>query len=134
MKLSVSRVRVFGSDCFVHVPDVDRIKLDPKAQRAIHVGYSTNGGWRVLSLTTGKVVSSRDVTFSENQFSHRGAELSQALRVADAYEEVEEEQLDNIISNLSFERQMQIALAESRNDARKVVAAAAAAEAPPDRI
>jgi hypothetical protein len=38
-KPSVKHFKVFGSICYVHVPDAKRTKLDAKAQKCIFIGY-----------------------------------------------------------------------------------------------
>ncbi len=39
-KQNVSHLRVFGCITYVHVPDEMRLKLDPKAEKCIFIGYS----------------------------------------------------------------------------------------------
>jgi transposase InsO family protein/uncharacterized membrane protein YgcG len=137
VKPSASRMRVFGSDCFLHTPDEHRqSKLDAKSHRAIFVGYAANGGWRVLDLSSGKVVSSRDVIFNENQFTFRGDELARALGVAAAYEPIAEEDLDAVLGGMQLDEQAQIDLVTmiSREEEEQRVRnaqAAAQAVAPP---
>jgi hypothetical protein len=36
---NVKHFKVFGSICYVHVPDAKRIKLDAKAHKCIFIGY-----------------------------------------------------------------------------------------------
>lgn len=63
-KPSVGYFRKFGSECYVHVPDEKRRKLDPKALRAILVGYDdASKAYRCFIPSTRKVVVSRDVRF-----------------------------------------------------------------------
>jgi hypothetical protein len=38
-KPSVKHFKVFGLICYVHIPDVQRTKLDAKARKCIFVGY-----------------------------------------------------------------------------------------------
>lgn len=112
-------MRVFGSDCYLHVPDEHRgSKLDAKARRGIFVGYAANGGWRVLDLSSGKVVASRDVQFNENEFTFRGAELARALGVEGAhdYEPIADDALDDVLSGLSFKDQMTLAMQMSKDE------------------
>jgi transposase InsO family protein len=39
-KPTVSHLRIFGSQAYVHIPDVLRTKLDPKSELCVFVGYS----------------------------------------------------------------------------------------------
>jgi len=41
-KPDVSHFTVFGCIAYVHVPDEKRLKLDPKAEKCIFIGYSPN--------------------------------------------------------------------------------------------
>lgn len=66
VKPSVKYFRVFGSICYVHIPDSRRSKLDAKAMKCIFIGYDEGRkGWRCLDPTTFKYVVSRDVVFDE---------------------------------------------------------------------
>jgi len=40
-KPDVSHLRVFGCIAYVHVPDEKRSKLDPKVEKCIFIGYSS---------------------------------------------------------------------------------------------
>lgn len=42
-KPNFENMKVFGCQAFVHIPDANRKKLDPKANKCILIGYSTNG-------------------------------------------------------------------------------------------
>ncbi|MCO5557407.1 hypothetical protein L7F22_010970 [Adiantum nelumboides] len=65
-KPSVSHFRIFGSDCYVHVPNASRTKWDAKSQKCIFLGYSEESkGYRLYNPTTKKIVISRDVVFAE---------------------------------------------------------------------
>lgn len=66
-KTSVNHLRVFGTDCFVHVPDQKRHKLQRKAVKGILVGYCDHDGYRVYIPKTRIVVSSRDVKFKPEE-------------------------------------------------------------------
>ena len=66
MKLFAAYFGVFGSDCFVHVPDANRTKWDPKSHKCIFLGYSDEANdYRLYNLVTKKVLVSRDVIFSK---------------------------------------------------------------------
>jgi len=38
-KPSVAHLKVFGSECFMHIPDEERTKLQPKSRKCIFLGY-----------------------------------------------------------------------------------------------
>jgi len=66
-KPSAKHLRVFGSICYIHVPDQRRHKLEDKTIRGIFLGYSTQSkGYRVYNLQTKELVISRDVETDEN--------------------------------------------------------------------
>ena len=68
-KPDVSNLRVFGCICFVYVPDKLRKKLDPKASKAIFMGYPQDTkGYKVYELSSDKFIRSRSVTFHEQSF------------------------------------------------------------------
>jgi hypothetical protein len=63
---SLTHIRVFGCDAYVHVPKENRSKLDKKDEKCIFVGY-TDGlkGYKLWNSETKKIVYSRDVVFRE---------------------------------------------------------------------
>jgi hypothetical protein len=64
-KPDVSNLRVWGSRCYIMVPNRQRSKLDPICEQGIMVGYAAgSNGYRVL-LSSGKIRESRDVVFDE---------------------------------------------------------------------
>jgi hypothetical protein len=65
-KPNVKHLRAFGTRAFVHVPDSDRRKLDPKAVEGLFVGYSeTVKAYLVYVAKDRKVITIRDVKFME---------------------------------------------------------------------
>lgn len=63
---NVSHLRVFGSVCYVFVPDCLRSKLEKKVVRCIFTGYdSERKGWRCVEPNTRKCHVSRNVVFDE---------------------------------------------------------------------
>jgi len=65
-KPHVSHLRVFGCITYVHVPEEKRSKLNPKAEKCIFIGYSSEQkGYRCFSPSTQKLQVSRDVVFDE---------------------------------------------------------------------
>uniref|UniRef100_A0A8D8G2M5 Copia protein n=2 Tax=Culex pipiens TaxID=7175 RepID=A0A8D8G2M5_CULPI len=61
-KPDVSHLRVFGSECYIHVPKQLRKKLDVKSEKVLFVGYASNG-YRVWNGE--KVIVARDAIFNE---------------------------------------------------------------------
>ena len=67
LKPSVGHLKVFGSLCYMHVPDAKRDKLSEKAKKAILLGYSVQAkGYKIFDLQTGKMVVSRHITVDLN--------------------------------------------------------------------
>ena len=65
-KPSISHLRVFGCDAYVHVPKEKRTKLDSKSKKCIFIEYKDGlKGYKLWNLVTRKVVYSRDVMFKE---------------------------------------------------------------------
>ena len=65
-KPSLSHLRVFGCDAYVHVPKENRTKLDSKSEKCIFIGYKDGlKGYKFWNPVTRKVVYSRDVVFRE---------------------------------------------------------------------
>ena len=63
-KPEVANLRVFGSLCYVHVPEEKRTKLDERAELGIFIGYcNVVKAYRVYNLKSKKVQISRDVRF-----------------------------------------------------------------------
>jgi len=56
-KPSLSHLKVFGCDAYVHVPKKERTKLDCKSERCIFIGYKDDlKGYKLWNLVTRKVV------------------------------------------------------------------------------
>jgi hypothetical protein len=65
-KPSLSHLRVFGCDAYVHVPKEKRTKLDSKSEKCIFIGYKDGlKGYELWNPVARKVVYSRDVVFRE---------------------------------------------------------------------
>ena len=65
-KPDVSNLRVFGSIAFVHIPKIERQKLDKKSIRCVFIGYSnTQKAYRFWDPVSRKVKISRDALFDE---------------------------------------------------------------------
>lgn len=66
VKSNVSHLKVFGSICYTHIPDIKRNKLSQKAEVGVLVGYYNNTkGYRVFNPLSKKVFSSRDIKVDE---------------------------------------------------------------------
>ena len=64
----------------MHVPDVDRNKLQPKSNKCIFLGYSDERkAYRLYNPTTKKIVASRDVVFKEQPHAKEDADGSSSL-------------------------------------------------------
>ena len=60
-------MRVFGCLAYAYVPSQQQTKLDVKAVKCIFIGYSPySKAYKLFHLDTNKVITSRDVIFSEN--------------------------------------------------------------------
>jgi hypothetical protein len=63
---SLTHLKVFGCDAYVHVPKENMSKLDKKAEKCIFIGYKDGlKGYKLSNPETNKVVYSRDVVFRE---------------------------------------------------------------------
>jgi hypothetical protein len=59
-------LKIFGTECFVHVPKQKRRKLDAKAVKGNLVGYCGNkDGYRIYIPDRDDVITSRDVIFKD---------------------------------------------------------------------
>ena len=60
--------RVFGSVVYVHIPNIDRTKLDPCAIKCVFLGYENQQkGYRCYDHTTRRLYTTMDVTFLETE-------------------------------------------------------------------
>lgn len=65
-KAPIDHIRIFGTECFVHVPDQKRRKLDAKSETGALVGYCDNkDGYRIYMSSKDDVIRSREVVFAE---------------------------------------------------------------------
>jgi hypothetical protein len=63
---SLTHLKVFGCDAYVHVLKENMSKLDKKAKKSIFIGYKYGlKGYKLWNPETKKVVYSRDVVFRE---------------------------------------------------------------------
>ena len=70
-KPDISYLRIYGSDCWAHVPDKPhRRSLAQRARRAVFVGYETGkAAYKLFDVESAKVFFSRDVIFNEGEFT-----------------------------------------------------------------
>lgn len=88
-EVTTNHFKVFGTECYVHVPKQNRQKLDAKAIKGYLVGYCDNkDGYRVYVPEKGTVVLSRDVIFKDEEITASevegsSVELSENLETCD---------------------------------------------------
>jgi hypothetical protein len=67
-KPAVHYFRIFGCLAFAHVPDSQRIKMDNKSIKCIHLGVSDESkAYKLYDPIKKKILISRDVVFEENK-------------------------------------------------------------------
>jgi hypothetical protein len=65
-KTSLTHLKVFGCEAYVHVPKENMSKLDKKVEKCIFIGYKDGlKGYKIWKPKTKKVVYIRDVVFRE---------------------------------------------------------------------
>lgn len=65
----LDHLRVFGSLCYVHNQKHRGDKFAPRGTRSVFIGYPFGQkGWLVYNPDTGRISTSRDVVFMENEF------------------------------------------------------------------
>jgi hypothetical protein len=63
---SLTHLKVFGCDAYVHVPKENKSKMDKKAEKCIFIGYKDGlKGYNLWNPETKKVVYNQDVLFIE---------------------------------------------------------------------
>ncbi|KAL0320406.1 UNVERIFIED_CONTAM: hypothetical protein Sradi_5302100 [Sesamum radiatum] len=66
-KPNVKHLRVFGSICYVHVPEQQKTKFDDRSKKMVFLGYDESSkGYKCFNLIARKVVICRDVEFEED--------------------------------------------------------------------
>jgi hypothetical protein len=105
--LSINHLRIFGTECFVHIPKPKRKKWDRKSIRGILVGYSgEKDGYRVYSKEQNKILLSRDVIFkNERTIFVNSAQSSednceQNMEVISKFEEKQTSENTEVTENL----------------------------------
>jgi hypothetical protein len=66
---SLTHLKLFVCDAYVHVPKEKRIKLDKKVEKCIFIGYKYGlTGYNIWNLETKKVMYRLDVVFREIKY------------------------------------------------------------------
>jgi hypothetical protein len=61
---SLTHLKVFGCDAYVHVPKENRNKIDKKVEKCIFIRYKDGlKGYNLWNIETKKALYSRDVVF-----------------------------------------------------------------------
>lgn len=95
-KPDLSHLRIFGSECYNHIPANNRSKLEAKATKCLMLGYTHSiGSYRLWDTERNKVVLGRHVTFNEASVLKR-AEL---IELSDS--EAATNQIDDTMSSVS---------------------------------
>lgn len=67
-KPNINKVRVFGCNAFVHIPKTNRGKMDPRSEKMLMMGYSSNG-YRLWNPSKQKIITARNVIFDESKIN-----------------------------------------------------------------
>lgn len=95
---NVDKLKIFGTECFVHIPVEKRKKLDKKAIKGYLVGYHENfKGYRVYVPSLRDVVVSRDVLFKPEKVSNSSVNVP--LNNEKIKDIVNENENGNIVEN-----------------------------------
>lgn len=107
-KANVDYLKIFGTDCFVHIPKEKRQKLDRKAYKGHFVGYTENVlGYRVWIPELRDIVVSRDVLFKDEKMSKTSVEIENRRKQCDEFSECENEKKDKACEDESSESERQ---------------------------
>jgi len=63
----LSKLEIFGSDCYENVPKIKRRKWDKRAEKRIFVGYQGNNNFRIYDPIKRKMGVATTVTFSHKE-------------------------------------------------------------------
>lgn len=109
---NVDNFKIFGTECFVHVPYEKRKKLDRKAVKGYLVGYIENcKGYRVYAPSLRDVVLSRDVLFKPERLvpnninvdtPQKGDEIEENVVAINDLAETNPEVVNNIEESLQI--------------------------------
>lgn len=68
----LSHLRIFGSECYNHIPAGKRSKMDAKSSKCIMLGYTASiGSYRLWDIEQNKLVTGRSVVFNEASVLNR---------------------------------------------------------------
>lgn len=88
----VRHLRIFGSLCYVHIPDEKRKKLQDKSEVMILVGYHPSRAYRLYNPITKKLLMSRDVIINESErWDWKDSSGTTGLTVPTLLEDVQDE-------------------------------------------
>lgn len=89
-KPSVSFFKVFGCIGYVHVPDSQRKKLDPKGIKCVLLGVSEESkAYKLYDPIQKKILISRDVVFAEDQSWNWNEKVKESQRSVDDGQSIE---------------------------------------------
>ncbi|KAL0409127.1 UNVERIFIED_CONTAM: Retrovirus-related Pol polyprotein from transposon TNT 1-94 [Sesamum radiatum] len=101
-KPSVKHLRVFGSICYVHVPEQQRTKLDDRSKKMVFLGYDESSkGYKCFDPIANKVVISRDVEFEEDASWNWNTQKGEMYHFLPHQEEKEDDEEQEIEGNNS---------------------------------
>lgn len=101
-KPNLKYIRTFGSVAYYHIPKEQRKKLDPKATKAVLMGFAPTG-YRLWNQEKQCIIIARDVTFDENMKNSTSGKPIDNVRgntqnhnaITFAYNSDESEDMDN---------------------------------------
>lgn len=101
---NIDNLKVFGTECFAHVPKERRRKLDKKAIPGLLVGYVENcKGYRIYVPSLNDVILSRDILFKKERLAPNNAILKASDLSIDnqSYPDAKEDEhlLENILDD-----------------------------------
>lgn len=102
-KPDLKHLRIFGSECYNHIPSENRTKLQAKSTKCFFIGYGTsNGSYRLWDETKNKLVMGRNVTFNEDSILKRAKMIDVADSEAEQFkQEINEPDTENDNSSIS---------------------------------
>ena len=132
-KPSVKKLRVWGCDAYVHIPDADRRKLDSKATLCIFLGMDTGDlYWRFFDVASYRFIRSRDATFDETSFTQCKALRQHLLHSTDslaaaAAEPNNDEDYYDLLEDIRFKTELRAAERASAQEQPQLAASPLAA-------